>query len=114
MALLQSCPTKNYLPENHIYEQHAQSSKVSPKVSGKVLHSSLSAKTLSVLILLSMDQASITEKYAMVSQRHLFFSNCLTIAEIESWHQIVFAEELLLCMFFLHFTHFGKPFSEQK
>lgn len=79
----------------------------------QVLHSSLSAKTLSVLILLSVVQAFITEKYAM-PQRHLFFSNCLTIAEIESWHQIVFAEELLLCMFFLHLTHFGKPFSEQK
>lgn len=48
-----------------------------------------------------------------MSWRYLFFSNWLTIAEMEICHQIAFAEELLLCIFFLHFTHFGKPFSEQ-
>lgn len=106
-------PSKK-LSENHISEQHAQSSKISPKLSRKVLHYSLSKEALTVFVLFSMVQAFIIDKYATVSWRHSFFSNWLTIAEMESCHQIVFAEELLLFMFFLHFTHFGKPFSEQK
>lgn len=37
--------TNKKTPENHIYEQCAQSSKNSPELSRKVLHSSLSAET---------------------------------------------------------------------